>query len=158
MILQIFYQEQLKTLEIFFKPHNEKVVFNLNTIISNSLNIMKPKFDYNGIHIVKDCEDIEIKGFSSELLQILTTMLNNSNDAFIDAEIKNDKLIFVRSYKIKDSVFIILKDNAGGVEEGNLHRIFEPYYTTKYKSLGRGLGLFTVQEIVTKYMNGGISA
>ena len=47
-------------------------------------------------------------------------------------------------------------DNGGGVPSAILNRIFEPYFTTKYKSQGKGIGLYLTQEIVSNLMNGKI--
>lgn len=138
----------------FFKPQNEKIVFNLNKIISNAISIMDSKFQYNKIKVIRDCEDVQIKGFSSELLQVISALLNNSNEALSSCEYS--RYIFIECRKLDSSVEIKIKDNAGGFDEANLHRIFEPYFTTKHKSFGRGIGLFMVQEIINKYMSGRI--
>jgi signal transduction histidine kinase len=57
---------------------------------------------------------------------------------------------------IKISLFEI-KDNAGGIKDENIEKIFEPYFTTKHKSQGTGLGLFMSKMIVEKSLEGEIS-
>jgi signal transduction histidine kinase len=41
-------------------------------------------------------------------------------------------------------------DNCGGIAPENLDRIFEPFFTTKPEDEGTGLGLCTVQNIVSR--------
>ena len=73
-----------------------------------------------------------------------------------NSEIKN-KYIFIDIYKEENKVIILIKDNAGGIKENILTRIFEPYFTTKHKSQGTGIGLYMSQEIIINHMNGAIS-
>jgi signal transduction histidine kinase len=49
---------------------------------------------------------------------------------------------------------ISIKDNAHGVNEKIIDKIFQPYFTTKHKSKGTGIGLFMSNEIITKHMKG----
>ncbi len=54
-------------------------------------------------------------------------------------------------------MIIRINDNAGGIDESIIDRIFEPYFTTKHKSQGTGIGLYMSQEIVSKHMYGEIT-
>ena len=66
-------------------------------------------------------------------------------------------LQFINIYKKENSVIISIKDNAGGIKNDVINRIFEPYFTTKHQSQGTGIGLYMSLEIIEKHMNGTLS-
>ena len=138
----------------FFRPQGEKVLLNLDGIIVNALSIVSSKMNFYNIKVVKNCDEISLKSFASEFLQIFVTIINNSIEAFDDNSKK--RYIFIDAKKLGKHIEIIVKDNAGGVSDDIIGRLFEPYFTTKHKSQGKGIGLFMVEEIITKHFNGSI--
>ena len=66
------------------------------------------------------------------------------------------RYIFIGAKKENNNLVISVKDSAGGVPEEIIDRIFEPYFTTKFKSQGTGIGLYMTEEIVVKHLEGTI--
>ena len=115
------------------------------------------KFNNQKIHIEKQIEDIQILGYENELIQALINILNNARDELIKLSDTQEKLIFIDIFKNKeDKLEIAIKDNAGGIKEEFLDKIFEPYFSTKHKSQGTGIGLYMTEEIIIKHLNGEI--
>ena len=106
------------------------------------------------ITVVQDVEEITIRGFERELLQVFLNIINNARDAL--EMIEGKRYIFVEIYKEENSAVIKIKDNAQGINQDIIKRVFEPYFTTKHKSQGTGIGLYMSQEIVARHMNGTI--
>ena len=113
---------------------------------------MNPNFLNKDIQINYKMENIQISGYETELIQVLINILNNSKDAL---ELLNDeKLIFIDIFMENKKAIIEIKDNAGGIDEEIMDKVFEPYFTTKHQSQGTGIGLFMCKEIINKHMNG----
>ncbi len=140
----------------FYKPNKEKTIFTMNSTFDKTFSFLSSQFRSHNIEVIKNIDDIKMEGYERELLQVLLNILNNARDALKDRDDK--KLIFIDVYKEKENVIINIKDNAGGISEKIIDRIFEPYFTTKHQSQGTGIGLYMSQEIVTKHMSGKINA
>ena len=108
------------------------------------------------ISIIKNHQEIYVLGLENEFIQVILNIINNSIDAF-ETNNNLDKFIFINMYKENNTAILTIKDNAGGIKNENLDRIFEPYFTTKHKSQGTGVGLYMSLQIVTKHLNGEIS-
>ena len=138
----------------FFKPKKEKIDFLLSEIIEKTMNLISAQFINQEISLIKNIENIKMNGFESELIQVVINILNNAKDALTNCE--NDKYIFIDIYKKENQVIIKIKDNAGGIKEKIIEKIFDPYFTTKHKSQGTGVGLYMSNEIINKHMEGKI--
>jgi len=83
--------------------------------------------------------------------------MQNSIEALNKTE-GNKKIFICSKVDDNDNVVLTIKDNAGGIKTENIHKIFEPYFTTKHKSHGIGLGLNIVYKIIHDSMHGKIRA
>lgn len=141
----------------FFKPQKEKEIFSLSNAILKSIELTKLSFKQNDIKLIFEEKDkeIDIFGYETELIQVFINAINNAKDALIDRKIST-KLIFIKLREEKGKVYIEFLDNALGVPELILDKIFEPYFTTKHQYSGTGIGLYMSSEIITKHMKGEI--
>jgi len=137
----------------FFKPEKNKKFFSLKKCIMESIQILDKIIKNEKIKIVANYKDIELLGIQNELSQVIINLIQNSKDAFIYNKIKNKKII-ISINKKEDFVIINIEDNAGGIKEENIEKIFEPYFTTKHSSSGTGLGLFMSKMICEQGFNG----
>lgn len=138
----------------FFNPLKEKKSFKIKDSIDETLTILEKSLKKESIKLTVDIKkDYEIFGVSNELTQVLINLIQNSKDAFIQNNIEKKEIkISIKEEKSFDKKYIILEieDNAGGIKDDNIDKIFEPYFTTKHKAQGTGLGLFMSKMIIEK--------
>ena len=139
----------------FFNPEKIKNKFLLKDTMKITSELVSAQFNSQNIEIIENIEDIEINSYENELIQALINILNNAKDALKSKEQKLDKkLIFIDIYKSKKELVIKIKDNAGGILDENINKIFNPYFTTKGKAEGTGIGLYITEEIIVRHLNG----
>ena len=142
----------------FIKGDRVKITFNLKKNIESFLKLVDGSIKANDIEIILDLEeDIEIFSYPNELNQCLINLFNNAKDALKEHNI-DEKIIFIKTFREGEEVVIEMKDNGKGILEEILPNIFEPYFTTKHKSQGTGLGLNMSYKIIVEGFGGTIEA
>jgi len=145
----------------FFNPQKQKESFKIKEAINEALAILKKAIEIDNIKIKVDVlGDYKVMGVPNELSQVIINLIQNSKDAFIENGI-NKKIITIslKEEQILNKKYakLEIKDNAGGINKEDLDKIFDPYFTTKHKSQGTGLGLFMSKMIIEKSLNGELS-
>jgi len=140
----------------FFKKDDKKLPVNTNKLIDKTIKLTTPKLKIKNVTLIKNIDEFDFESFESKIIQVLINLINNAVDAFENST--NSNYIFISIKKLENHIVIEIKDNAGGIKEDLLTKIFEPYFTTKDNSDGTGIGLFMCNEIATKYLNGTIKA
>ena len=140
----------------FFKNDKAKKYFCLNDLVQNGVNMVLPSLKIHGIEIkVEDKKLNKLFLNQNELLQVLLNIINNSKDAFLENKTK-ESIINIEFFENKQEQHVIIEDNAGGIPNDIIDRIFEPYFSTKDDLNGTGLGLYMSKIIVEQQCNGSI--
>ena len=109
---------------------------------------------YIKVDIINSSDDkIFVKGFANELTEVFLNILKNCVDILTYREV-SPKVVHVSFIDLDDKIRITIHDNGGGIEEQNLSKIFDPYFTTKHKSQGVGLGLYISAKNIKEHFNG----
>jgi signal transduction histidine kinase len=141
----------------FFKPNKDKKTFFIDTIINDSLSLLSNTMKLNSIEIdIKVQDNFKLHTFDGELKQVLLNIINNAKDALVENNINTQKIITISIFVKDNRGFIQVDDNAGGISDDIIDKIFEPYFSTKSKN-GTGLGLYMSKVIVDEHLNGVLS-
>lgn len=138
----------------FFQPRKEKSDFLLNDIMKHLLVMINPVLKLSEVEVIfKEEKALYSHGYPNELAQALLNILNNVKDALVENDIV-DKKIFIEIKKKNNQIIITIKDNAGGIPNMIIDKVFDPYFSTKQKTNGTGIGLYMSKIIIEKYMEG----
>lgn len=139
----------------FFKPHNEKSITNIVDVIDKTIELIGKSLENNGILLKKEFKKVrDLEIFPNELSHVLLNILKNAKEAIVQNGIKKG-MIIIRLYEEND-IYIEIEDNAGGIDEKIIDKIFEPYFTTKENLNGTGLGLYMSKIIIENHFTGQI--
>ncbi len=153
-----YLSETIDDFKNFIKGDRELLVFNLSETIGSFVHLIEPSIKRHNINLVLDLQDdIECENYPNELIQCLVNIFNNAKDILkLEIDNEDDRLFMIKTSQKDDNVVIEIQDSGGGIPEDILHKIFEPYFTTKHKSQGTGLGLHMTYNLVVNGMNGTI--
>lgn len=124
-------------------------------MITKVLKLLEPKLKELNVAVTLDNMLDASFLVDESLLQCFILVLQNSIEAFETQSTQEPQLHIYFKQK-KELVLLSIKDNAGGVPEQHLKKVFEPYFSTKSLN-GSGLGLFIVHAIVAEKLHGSIS-
>ena len=141
----------------FFKPDKQMERFDLKSVVAEVMILLETGLTEADISVTIQIDQSEcvVYGFKNEFMQVIINLINNAKDTMVDRNIKNRHIMIIGKQK-QDKVILTLSDNAGGIPEEIIDRIFEPYFTTKEEGKGTGIGLYMSKMIIEENMHGQI--
>lgn len=146
-----FMSQTMKTFQNFYKAGNEQEFFSISDVCKQIRCLVGASFEYHNIDFSlipeqNGNENFLIKGNRNEFAQILLSLFNNSKNVFIKEKLE-ERRIEVRILEINGNLAVTVEDNGGGINEGKLDSIFEPYVSFCDST---GIGLYLVKTICDK--------
>ncbi len=142
-----FISETIDDFRTFYRPKTHSDSVNLRNLIEQSLFFVDKAIEKKGIKIVKELEDIEYKLYQNEFVQVMLNLIKNAIDA-----IDKRGNILIKMYKEDTQVIILVQNDGKIINDKDIERVFNPYFTTKKDSMG--LGLYMAKIIIQNHMQG----
>ena len=132
----------------------EQQPFSLRDLIDRAVRAIESRMRSKGMGISVDVPDVQIQGDPERLLQAFLNVLDNAIKHSVP-----DSMVFVSGKIEAFQVAVQIQDQGPGIEESDLPRIFEQFYTAdpSRKGSGTGLGLAIARRIVETH-GGSITA
>ncbi len=145
-----------KTIDDFkdlLRPKQPKSTIQVTSIMEDALRIVYKSMENNNITVntVFDSQTTIVTR-PGELLQVFLNLLNNAKDALTETQ-QDDAWLTISITEDNEHIFTEIFDNGTGISEIVLHRLGEPYVSSKAES-GTGLGIYMSKVIVEKHLKG----
>jgi len=144
----------INAFQSFFTPEGEREEFDPSVMVEKAVALVGTSYEQSGITLqVINHGTVPVSGFALEFSQVILNILNNAKDVLVERGIA-EPVVFVECRCEDGRNVIKVRDNAGGIPQAILDKIFDPYFTTKFKSQGTGLGLYMSKMIIENIMRG----
>ncbi|NVN90241.1 MAG: transporter substrate-binding domain-containing protein [Desulfuromonadales bacterium] len=138
----------------FYRPEKEKQVFRVKESIDSALAFIAPTLRMYSIAIELDVDpELSAFGYPKEYAQVLLNILANARDAFKTRKIGQPRMC-INAFKVNNTSTVTITDNAGGIPESIIDKVFDLYFTTNEAQGGSGIGLYMSKNIIEKSMGG----
>ncbi|HEX3777089.1 MAG TPA: ATP-binding protein [Polyangiaceae bacterium] len=119
------------------------------TIVRESLAIALPHLERRGITLTQQADGPSFTvGRRDSLGQVVLNLVFNAADA-CEGTARPEVWVKVNSHG--DQLALIVEDNGPGIPAGAIQHIFRPFYTTKQRGHGTGLGLKICSDVVSSH-------
>ena len=156
-LIDNYTQHLSKTIEDFrefFKKDKKKSITTLNEIVESTLDIVRVSIENKNIKIQTNYKCTKkVKTYINELKQVLLNIMKNAEDVLLEKEIANP-CICIETNCENNRIILSVKDNGGGIPSQIIDNIFDPYFTTKEKKEGTGIGLYMSKIIIEEHCHG----
>ncbi len=156
--LTSFMGETIDGFQEFMTPSDTMELFDPARSVQKALSLIDSRIRKHNVSVQTDLHDsCRIVGSEKEFVHVLLVLLNNAVDALQNAETDRPNIDIVsRSAPFGESRLyeLFIRDNAGGIAAETAHQMFDPYFTTKFRERGRGIGLYMAKMIVENRMQG----
>jgi PAS domain S-box-containing protein len=142
----------------FTRPEKEKVDFSVREVIDKTVSLQQDTLNAEKIKIevVGACDPL-VTGYPNEFSQVLLNIMMNARDAFLKQTVQNP-VIKIELGTEGGRCLVTITDNAGGIPEEIIDKIFDPYFTTKGPEQGTGIGLYMSKTVIEKKIGGSLTA
>jgi signal transduction histidine kinase len=134
------FDELVKSKRFLFKRED------LNEITSATLRLMEQKIKDAGLRLQVKLHDKQLMFNANR--QLIRIAIQHIIANGVDASAPGGELSIVTGER-EDRLSLTIRDTGKGMSSEELHRIFEPFYSTKGKT---GMGLPLVRQIITEHM------
>ena len=137
----------------FYKADKEISNFSVKQSIKDTYKIIGASIKHEGINIITDVQnDFSMKGYKNQFSQVILNIMHNAREALEEKFIKSPYIKITLTSR-NNTNLVTIEDNAGGIENDKLDKVFDAYFTTKPKS-GTGIGLYMSKMIIVENFGG----
>lgn len=122
-----------------------KTIGEIAPVLRRSVDLVRPYAAQRGGRIQVDCapDPMAVRMSPIEIEQMFVNLLRNAVES-----LEHGVQIKVRARVERDDVVVEIEDDGRGIAEGDRVSVFDPFFTTRLREGGSGLGLSVVHGVV----------
>jgi len=137
-----------------FQIDNTSKTISLIDLIEKSLTIITPLIKTENIEVIKEFDsDSKVSVPVGLLMQVILNIVKNAIDILVEKKIEKPIIKF-KTYIKKERIVIKIMDNAGGIPDDIIKKVFNKKFTTKADTHGTGIGLDMSKTIIENKIGG----
>jgi len=142
-------RDTVEQLSLVSRRENSPECVDITTVVRDSLAIALPHLERRGITLTQmtDTPCFTV-GRRDSLGQVVLNLVFNAADA---CEHASRPEVWVKVLALGEQLALVVEDNGPGIPPGAIQHIFRPFYTTKQRGQGTGLGLKICSDVVTSH-------
>ena len=142
-------RDTVEQLSLVSRRETSPECVDLAVVIRDSLAIAMPHLERRNITITQQVDGpVYTVGRRDSLGQVVLNLVFNAADA---SESSAHPEVWVRVLAHGEQLALIVEDNGPGIPPGAIQHIFRPFYTTKQRGQGTGLGLKICSDVVASH-------
>lgn len=147
-----FLSETIDDFKEFYKPKQSKDLTFIILLIHKAISFLDNEIKKKNINIQKEFDnDAQVLIYPNEFIQVIINLLQNA------IEFSQDNAIIKIITQVKREEYLIsISDQAGGIKEEHINKIFDAHFSTKINkdATNLGLGLYVSKVIIENHFNG----
>lgn len=129
-------------------------MLNVNRTINETIELTEAQITESGISIDVDLAAglPPVRSIPGQLEDVWLNLLLNAEDAVKSRKERPRQIEVLSAFNEEAGMIEVqVRDNGRGIPESELEKIFDPYYTTKIRGKGTGLGLYICRQILSDH-------
>ncbi len=151
-----YLSDTIDDFRFFYREDGDENRFCIHDVEHSLEHLVKHSLLNSKVLFMTEFEKAELQGYKNNLKQVLINLYTNANNAIMQHNVREGK-IWSKGFIEGNHYLIQVEDNGGGIDDEIIDKVFEPYFTTKHKSQGTGLGLYMTRQIVENKFHGTIT-
>lgn len=128
-------------------------MIDLNKIILEAIDLINLQLKKNSIDLIFVLDETipKIRGDKISLEQLIVNIMLNSKDAILEKDYEGSGetgTIRISTFEKDSAVNMIIFDNGSGISDDIMNKIWSPFFTTKKRIHGTGIGLSICSKII----------
>lgn len=140
----------VQSIKEFAHPEKgEKSYQDMSKLVENVLTVSRNQWsEHADIRIEMDKTLTQVPCFPGKISQVLINLILNAAEAIGEQELQEKGQICIAGNASNGMATITVSDNGPGIEQGDLDKVFEMFFTTKAPGSGTGQGLALSKAII----------